>query len=251
MKTTESDMKTIVNKLRFALLLSFVAIGLTVLAQEIANIEKMSISTQMFLDELAGKYNFDRPQSSIKSSDGSIVDSSIRQHGRHIAHSENINGQDYISSFIFVSKNDDISIIESLGVIIENCFSDTLVTALIPVDKIQDLAAFDGVKRIEVATIMETATDNARLCPMMQYWQACNNNMMAVVSSLVLLISVSIFNISPLKIKTAIHALRECIAAPRQIHQTIIGQVVAHFQLPITVRRIMVHTRVRLPVVLA
>jgi hypothetical protein len=162
MKTTESDMKTIVNKLRFALLLSFVAIGLTVLAQEIANIEKMSISTQMFLDELAGKYNFDRPQSSIKSSDGSIIDSSIRQHGRHIAHSENINGQDYISSFIFVSKNDDISIIESLGVIIENCFSDTLVTALIPVDKIQDLAAFDGVKRIEVATIMETTTDNAR-----------------------------------------------------------------------------------------
>ena len=117
-------MKTIVNKLRFALLLSFVAIGLTVLAQEIANIEKMSISTQMFLDELAGKYNFDRPQKPIKSSVGNLIeDPDIREHGRHIARSETLNGIEYISAFIFVTTDDDVTAIQSLGVLIENRFT--------------------------------------------------------------------------------------------------------------------------------
>ena len=50
MKKRESDMKTIVNTLRLSLLLGFMAIGMTVWSQ-IPHVEKMSISTQMFLDE--------------------------------------------------------------------------------------------------------------------------------------------------------------------------------------------------------
>ena len=59
-------MKTIVNKIRFALLLGFMAIGLTALAQSIPNAEKMSISTLMFLDEMAGRISFDEPTPTIK-----------------------------------------------------------------------------------------------------------------------------------------------------------------------------------------
>ena len=155
-------MKTIFNKLRFALLLGFVAIGMTVQAQEIANIEKMSISTQMFLDELAGKYSFDRPQVPQRSSNGDIIDPEVRTHERHIAYPETINGIDYISAFISFSNDDDVTAIESLGVLIEDRLFHGLMTALIPVDRIRDIAAIDGVKRIEVATIMEPTTDNAR-----------------------------------------------------------------------------------------
>ena len=52
MKRTHIIMKNIVNKMRFALLLGFLTIGMAVLAQEIANIEKMSMSTLMFLEEM-------------------------------------------------------------------------------------------------------------------------------------------------------------------------------------------------------
>ena len=155
-------MKTIVNKLRFALLLGFVAIGMTVLAQEIDNIEKMSISTQMFLDELSGKYSFDRPQTPQKSGGNLIEDPDLPEHGRHIAHSETQNGIEYISAYIFFTNDDDVSALESLGVLVENIFTNDLMTALIPVDRIQDVAAIDGVKKIEVATIMDLTTDNAR-----------------------------------------------------------------------------------------
>ncbi|MBQ9576117.1 MAG: hypothetical protein IJV11_04485, partial [Muribaculaceae bacterium] len=60
-------MKTIVNKIRVALVLGFLALGMTVLAQEIANVEKMSMSTLMFLDEMAGKVSFDAPAPVLRS----------------------------------------------------------------------------------------------------------------------------------------------------------------------------------------
>ena len=155
-------MKTIVNKIRFALWLGFMAVSMTMWSQ-IPNVEKMSISTQMFLDEMAGKYNFDRPQTPIRANDGSIIDPNIRIHERHIARPDTIDGKVYASAFIRVTAEEDLDILESLGVIIRSRFDKgRLVTSLIPVDKIQDVAAIEGVQNIEVAIIMETYNDNAR-----------------------------------------------------------------------------------------
>ena len=156
-------MKTIVNTLRLSLLLGFMAIGMTVWSQ-IPHVEKMSISTQMFLDELAGKYNFDRQVTPpMKSSDGSIVDPDIRIHERHIARPDTIDGRLYASSFVRVKNENEIDALEAMGVIVNSRFDrGRLVTALIPVEKILDVAAIAGVEKIEVASVMETNTDNAR-----------------------------------------------------------------------------------------
>ena len=51
-------MNTIVNKIRFALLLGFVSIGMAMFAQGVPYINKMSVTTQMFLDEMEGNINF-------------------------------------------------------------------------------------------------------------------------------------------------------------------------------------------------
>lgn len=160
--TRFGDMKTIVNKIRFALLLGFMVIGMTAWSQ-IPNIEKLSVSTQMFLDELAGNVNWDKTRQPIKTtSNADIVDPNIEIYERPIARPDTIDGMVYVSSFIRVTNDDDINTLESMGVKIECRFDNGLLTALIPVDKILDVAAIDDVKRIEVATVMHTATDNAR-----------------------------------------------------------------------------------------
>jgi len=160
--TRFGDMKTIVKNIRFALLLGFMVIGMTAWSQ-IPNIEKLSVSTQMFLDELAGNVNWDKTRQPIKTtSNADIVDPNIEIYERPIARPDTIDGMVYVSSFIRVTNDDDINTLESMGVKIECRFDNGLLTALIPVDKILDVAAIDDVKRIEVATVMHTTTDNAR-----------------------------------------------------------------------------------------
>lgn len=154
-------MKTIVNKLRFALLLGFVAIGMTVLAQDIANIEKLTTTTQMFLEEMAGKISFDnqnKPSRRIKAADG------LRQipTWRPIARPDTIDGEIYISAFIRVNDDKGISDIEQLGVIVQCQFDNGLMTALIPVDRIDELADLECVTRVNVASLKKSLTDVAR-----------------------------------------------------------------------------------------
>ena len=161
MKRTHIIMKNIVNKMRFALLLGFLTIGMAVLAQEIANIEKMSMSTLMFLEEMSGKINLDAPTPSTKSSDD-IIDPDVSPHIRPIASPENVNGVLCISSFIRVTDESVISELEALGVIIECQFDHGILTTLIPIEKIEEVAALEGVKKIEVSEVMRETTDNAR-----------------------------------------------------------------------------------------
>ena len=155
-------MKTIVNKIRFALLLGFIAIGMTAMAQAVTpNAEKLSISTQMFLDEMAGKISLDAPKPSLRSQ-GKKVRPDARPYERPIAKPDTIDGRVYISSILNVTDKSCISALESLGVIIECTFDNGIVTALIPVDAILDVAAIDQVKRVKVAEVMHSLNDNAR-----------------------------------------------------------------------------------------
>ena len=153
-------MKTIVNKLRFALLLSFVAFGLTALAQNIANIEKMSISTQMLLNEIENGISLDiKPD--LRGNGLTFTIDPEKQH-RTVARPVSIDGETFISAFIRVTNESEISNLESLGVRIECKFDNGLLTALIPVDKIHEIVALDGVKKINAATLMKPLTDKVR-----------------------------------------------------------------------------------------
>ena len=153
-------MKKTVNKLRFMLLLGFLTISVTAWSQ-IANVEKMSISTQMFLNELAGKISLDPPASTTKGS-GEIDNPNVQPYQRPIASPETVNGVECISSFICVTDESVISELEALGVIIECRFDNGILTSLIPIDKIEDVAALEGVKGIEVSEVMYPTTDLAR-----------------------------------------------------------------------------------------
>ena len=79
---------------------------------------------------------------------------------RKIAETETVNGVKMISAFIAVSNN-NFSGLESLGVVFQAKF-DNLVSTLIPVDKIEQVAALSNVTRIEVAEILEPTNDRQR-----------------------------------------------------------------------------------------
>ena len=79
---------------------------------------------------------------------------------RKIADVEQVGGVDMISAFI-VTKDNSFSNLKSLGVVIQSEFKN-MVAALIPVDKIADVAALDNVTKIEVAEVLEPANDLQR-----------------------------------------------------------------------------------------
>ena len=81
---------------------------------------------------------------------------------RRYAAPEVIDGKAYIPSFVWVDGEDDIALLEREGVIVEERFDAGLLTTLIPVDRIEEIAGIPGVKRIEVSSVMQPATDEAR-----------------------------------------------------------------------------------------
>ena len=152
-------MKTIINNLRFALLLGFITIGMTALAQAIPNVNKMSATTQLLLAELDNAN-----QAPLFTTNGPKLTPKHPGQRRHrlIASPDTINGSVFISAFVRVNSDSDISDLEALGVQIESKFDNGLLTTLIPVDKINEVAAIEGVKKISVASLMRPLTDKAR-----------------------------------------------------------------------------------------
>ena len=155
-------MKTIINTLRFTLVLGFVALSLTAWSQR-ANIEKMSISTQMFLDQIENKADF-KPQADLSklATPHHIID------GRHddatlpFCKPDTIDGKVYMSAFVRISNESVTTQLEAMGVEIQSRFEGGLMTALIPIERIEDVAALAGVSRINAATPMRLMTNEAR-----------------------------------------------------------------------------------------
>lgn len=159
MKTsTSQDMKTTINKIRFMMLLGFLAIGLTSWGQR-PNVEKMSVTTQIFLDELENPAKFKAP--SLQPGLTDFLENHPSEEP-FVASPDTINGKVYISSYIRVASDTVINQLRAAGVEIECEFGSDLMTALIPVDKITEIAAIEGVKRIEVASVLRPMTDKAR-----------------------------------------------------------------------------------------
>lgn len=127
---------------------------------------KLSFSTQLFLQERDGKVDL-RLSPARKASEKArglhpVANDPMRRYDRIIASPDTINGKVYISCFITLDDVNNTKELSSLGVEIQETFSKGRVTALIPVDKVEAVAALDHVKRIKVATLMRPATNLAR-----------------------------------------------------------------------------------------
>ncbi len=153
-------MKTIVNKLRFLLVLGFIALAMSSWSQAVPYINKMSITTQLFLEEMAGNITFDHKALPAKSTSTGVKP--LPKPRRPIAAPDTIDGKVYIDATIRVTNNTDIEDLQRLGVIIQCKFDKGLLTAAIPIDMIDDVAAIEGVKRINVSAIMRPLTNRAR-----------------------------------------------------------------------------------------
>ncbi len=151
-------MKTKVNNIRFMMLLAFVAIAMTAWSQR-PNEEKMSVSTQIFLDEFefGVSYGAPRPQTTLP-----VVQTEPFKYAQLIANPDTIDGRLYMSAFVKVTDDSVISQLEALGVEIQCQFENGLMTTLIPIERIKEVVAIEGVKKVNAATLMRPLTDNAR-----------------------------------------------------------------------------------------
>ena len=124
--------------------------------------DKLSVTTQIFLNEqrnqaLAPKAS-QQNRFKLKSTSGHTFDDE-----QIIATPDTIDGKAYISAFIRIDDQSAIKELESLGVIMQCQFKNaTLLTTLIPVEKIEAVADIATVSRINVASKMQTFTDAAR-----------------------------------------------------------------------------------------
>ena len=128
---------------------------------------KYSNSTQMFLSERRGDVQLPNSKTKVSRTmvpmlpvGASDLAKMRTQATRPIAEVELVDSKEMISAFIGLSDN-NFSAIEALGAVVQSKF-DKLVAALIPVDKIEEVAALDNVTKIEVAEVLKVSNDRQR-----------------------------------------------------------------------------------------
>lgn len=145
----------------------FVAAILTATIAFADDIDKLSISTQIFLDKLNGKIQVDK-EAMVKAKAAGLTPvagsfEAAEKESQFVADPVVVNGQTYMSAFVRLEDAAAIGKLESLGVEIQEQFLDgKLVTALIPVDKIEEVATIATVKSVKAATMMRKSTNTAR-----------------------------------------------------------------------------------------
>ncbi len=128
---------------------------------------KLSIYTQMFLDEQAGKLSLEQPADFAKGPKAKgVSDAAVMRYAkfdRPIVKPVEKDGKKVISAFIRVADRSVMSELEALGVEIECEFlGGTLFTTLIPVDMIGKVSELAKVKSINVSTKRRPFTNMAR-----------------------------------------------------------------------------------------
>ncbi len=148
------------------LMFFMVAISVTTLAFG-QDASKLSISTQIFLNKLNGTIQVDQENlrkakaAGLKPVAGTFE--AAEKESQFVADPIEKDGQTYMSAFVRLEDPAAIGKLESLGVEIQEQFLDgKLVTALIPVDKIEEVAAIASVKSVKAATMMRKSTNTAR-----------------------------------------------------------------------------------------
>ncbi len=148
---------------RFLLVIFLTSATFLGFAQDVS--KKMSASTQLFLKELKGEISLTNPDAATKqqtTNKGQRAVTLGKNHGRVIAAPDTIDGKVYISAFIRMDDNKDVSALEALGVQVQCKFANGLITANIPVDKIKEVAEISNVRRVNVAKLMRPLTNKAR-----------------------------------------------------------------------------------------
>ncbi len=150
---------------RFLFALILAAGTLAGFAQEDAS-KKLSTTTQMFLDEMAGNIVPKRTTQSEKQLGLTPVDKRWQRNhknaGRIYAAPDTIDGKAYIAAYVRLADPSRRHEIEAQGVIVQEEFSNGLFTTLIPVDKVRDVAAIGNVKRVNVSSLKRITTKTAR-----------------------------------------------------------------------------------------
>jgi len=153
---------------RFLLLIAVLACAAGAKAQTSTDIQKkLSISTQMFIDERDGEVSFERDVKAeqsmglIRTGEAVVLKGGPRQE-RWIASPDTIDGVAKIAAFVRLNDTQNVSDLEALGVEVQCEFLNGLVSTLIPVDQIEAVAALANVKRINVSTLMQPTTYKAR-----------------------------------------------------------------------------------------
>ena len=121
--------------------------------------KKMSITTQMFLKEIKGEIDMSKKPSGHGKG---LVRQNKLLGRRFYAAPDTIDGKVYASCFVRLRDSEATQELEALGVIVQCRFMNGLVTALIPVEKMTEVAAVANVKRINVSPLMHPMTNAAR-----------------------------------------------------------------------------------------
>lgn len=123
---------------------------------------KLSITTQMFLDELNGKLDMTHSNQASQPIGKVIIGKGGPLPDRMYTKPDTIEGKVYVSCFVRLQDSDDTKELEALGVVVQNKFINGLITALVPVDKIEEVAAIGNVTRVNVSPLMKPSTNEAR-----------------------------------------------------------------------------------------
>jgi len=136
------------------------AMVLMVVISAIASVnEKLSGTTQLLIAERDGKISLDmQVQGPKKLTRAPLLRTKPVE--RIIAKPELIGGVEMVSAFIHINPS-YTSKLEAMGVIVQERFKD-FVTAMIPVNKIEQIASLSDVKQVNVARLMKTRTNMAR-----------------------------------------------------------------------------------------
>lgn len=134
-------------------------------AQEENVNNKMSGATHFFIKDRDAK-NVSTPTIKLKDitpvSDLSAPEFVGKRLQPLYAKTDTIDGKAYISSFVRLDNENNTYAIEAKGAIVQCRFSNGLITALIPVDSIESVAAIADVKKVSVARRMSMMGNKAR-----------------------------------------------------------------------------------------
>lgn len=118
---------------------------------------KFSLTTRMFLSE---QQQTEQPAKAPQRTPGQLQRKQTRG---IIARPDTIGNTVYIACFIHLADPSNLSEVEALGVHIQSTFPNLdFVTARVPVNQLEALAAIDNVTKIRVAKQMRPTTDVAR-----------------------------------------------------------------------------------------
>ena len=133
----------------------------------------LSASTKMFLQ----RYQSGAVRKAPAKRDRGDLQLGMAEADSHdlLPETETRGGKDYVPAFIRIA-NTSMDRLPALGVLVDSRF-DGFVSARIPVDKLEAVAALEGVSEVSVSTVAEVETDQGR--QKTGVWDAINNTSLA------------------------------------------------------------------------